>query len=317
MPGPHSRTERAPLELQCGSCGAKLAIAPDRRSDRCPFCDSPWVVDRPATRDRPDPAFVLGFAVDSGRALALVRDWIASRSIFTPAAVRRAAVEGTRGVYLPAYLYTAVADARYRAKIGEDYQEVETYTTTDGKGRTTTHTRVVTRTEWHTLAGRFRGYVRDVLVTASRGVGNSELEAVEPFDLCALRRYEPALVSGWISEEPTLTRQECRELAADEARSGIGGRIAAFLPGDHQSDVAFEAELVDESIDLVLVPVWVCAARHHPRKPPVRILVNGQTGEVAGEVPLSAWRVAAGVVLAAGFLALLAGIVLAALGVLG
>jgi len=38
--------------------------------------------------------------------------------------------------------------------------------------------------------------------------------------------------------------------------------------------------------------VWVCAVRYHPQKKSVRILVNGQTGKVAGAVPVSWAKVA-------------------------
>jgi hypothetical protein len=59
------------------------------------------------------------------------------------------------------------------------------------------------------------------------------------------------------------------------------------MPGDGCHDLSFETDLSDEAIDLVLVPVWVFAVRYHREKPPVRILVNGQTGKVFGKIPFS------------------------------
>jgi hypothetical protein len=160
-------------------------------------------------------------------------------------------------------------------------------------GKTETRTRRVTKTEWHTLTGRFAEYVSDLVVTASRGVDNAELERIEPFDLKALRRYEPALVSGWIAEEPTLTADECIGLARAEANEAVGVRLDAMMPGDSHSDLSHGTRLANEAIEPCLVPVWVMAARYHPEKPPVRILVNGQTGQVWGKVPLSWVKIAA------------------------
>jgi hypothetical protein len=40
-------------------------------------------------------------------------------------------------------------------------------------------------------------------------------------------------------------------------------------------------------VDLALLPVWVFAIRHQEKKPPIRILVNGQTGTAGGETPIS------------------------------
>jgi hypothetical protein len=61
-------------------------------------------------------------------------------------------------------------------------------------------------------------------------------------------------------------------------------------------------------MDLVLLPLWIFALRHDPEKPPIRFLVNGQTGAVYGSVPMS-WAkiaaIAAAVVSLAGLIALI------------
>jgi len=74
-------------------------------------------------------------------------------------------------------------------------------------------TRTVTKTEWRSLSGERAEYVTDRVVTASRGLPNRDLEAIEPFDLRALGRYEPALLSGWLAEEPSLSASACRRCA--------------------------------------------------------------------------------------------------------
>lgn len=275
----------SPLELACASCGAKLVVAAAERTARCPYCDSPAVVDRPATPDRPDPVFAIGFQVDRDRARELLRRHLRRRR-WAPRAVREAATDRVDGVYLPAYLYTAVADSRFRAEIGEDY----TVTEFDARRR---RTRQVRRTEHRSLEGPHSCLVDDLLVTASGGIGNAELEAVEPFELGELRRFGPAVVSGWAAEEPTLTREASLEMARDEARRQVMGKLRAFMPGDSHRGLTASTLLTDEAMDLVLLPVWVCAVRWRSDRPPVRLLVNGQTGRVAGAVPVAWGRIAA------------------------
>jgi hypothetical protein len=275
----------------------------------CPYCASPSVVSRPASADHATPTFVLAFVFAREVALEHVRRWIRkARGLFTHAGLRRATVEDVRGVYVPAYLYGATAWSDWEASIGENYTETETYTTTNEKGETVTETRTVTRTEWCDLAGSHATYVRDVLVTASASVANTELEAIEPFDLRALRRFTPAAVSGWWAEEPSLSLAQCAELARGEALRGVGATLDAFMPGDHHKDLRFRSRLEHEVLDPVLVPVWVLAVRYDPKKPPLRVLVNGQTGAVLGRAPLSAARIAVAITLA---LAVVAAIVLA------
>ncbi len=274
--------------LECQSCGAALAIGGDVRTAICPYCASPSVVERPPTHDRPSPGFAIGFRTTKERARAAVRHWLRSQGFFRQSGLGDAAIEDVRGVYLPAYLYTALARTGYSAEIAEHYQEEEEYEETDSNGNTVKRTRTVTRTEWRSLEGQHASWVMDVLVTASRGVHNADLEWLEPYDLRELRRYEPALVSGWIAEEPSRAPSECFELARNEALQKIGRELAAFMPGDGHRGLRFDSVLENESADLVLVPVWSMVARPDPKKPPIRLLVNGQTERVHGHAPI-AW----------------------------
>ena len=279
------------IEVQCRSCGATLLFEQHLKTAVCPYCDSPSVVERPPTPDRPTPVFVLGFLVEEAAARAAVRRWIARRSLFAHTGLKKATVEKTRGVYLPAYLYSAVARSMFEAEIGENYQVTVTETYTDAQGNTRTRTKTETRTEWRDLTGEHATYLFDVIVSASKGVANPVLEAVEPFDLRALHRYQPVMVAGWPAEEPSRSRAACRELARSEAESLIQRKLAEFLPGDSSRLTGFETRFRDEVTDLLLLPVWSFALRYHEEKPPVRILVNGQTGKTTGKVPLSAVKI--------------------------
>ncbi|WP_104981582.1 hypothetical protein [Sorangium cellulosum] len=281
------RLSPAPVHLDCETCGASLRVDADQRTAVCPYCASPSVVERPPSHDRPAPHFVLGFSMSQESAQGAVKAWLGKRSFFVQSGVKAGTVDAIRGVYTPAYLYSAMAQTRYAAQIGENYQETETYTTRDDKGNTVTRTRVVTRTEHRHLEGQHATYVMDVLVVASRAVQNAELEAVEPFDLRTMRRYTPAVISGWIAEEPTMSQEECYGLARREALEKIGRELAGFMPGDSHHGLVHETHLDRETLELLYVPLWVLAIRHDPSKPPFRVLINGQTGAIHGKAPLS------------------------------
>ncbi len=282
----------------CGHCGASLAF--DRvRTEMCPYCASPNFVERPPAAGQPDPRFVVTFVGDADVARRALDRWLGSRSIYitllADSAVKRARIEDMRGIYVPAYLYSAVAHTNYHAQIGEHYTETETYTATNQEGKTETRTRTVTRTEYRPLAGYHVGYVTDVIVSASHGLSNRELSGIEPFDLKQMRRFDPALVSGWIAEEfahgPDASERTCRTEAVDQ----VGHELRRFMPGDSYSDLSWRTNVAWESIDPILVPVWVLALRYREDKDPLRVVINGQTGKVAGKVPLSAWKVAVAV----------------------
>jgi len=278
--------------LACGTCGAALDVG-DRRTAACPYCASPSVIERPPTPDRPNPTFVLTFGAGKDLPRKALAAWTSSQSIFADSALKHAKVEDLQGIYVPAYLYSAVARTQYSAQIGEDYTETETYTDSDGN----LQVRTVTRTEYRPLSGHHIGYVTDVVVTASRGLHNAELEAIEPFDLRQLHRYDPALISGWIAEEASRPPQECLHLAREEATVLEGRRLTAFMPGDSHHELVYRTTVEWETLDPVLVPVWVLAVRYRLDKPVLRVLVNGQTGRTLGSAPLSPWKIGIAVML--------------------
>jgi hypothetical protein len=272
--------------LLCEQCGAALVVD-GQRTTTCPYCASPQVVERPPTADRPTPAFVLTFTGGDDLPRSALRRWVAAQSVFADSRLRRANVEDLRGVYVPACLYSAIARSSFAADIGETYETTEQVTVTDSEGKTHTETRTVTHTEWRPLSGTHTNFITDVIVSASKGLPNDELERVEPFDLLQLRRYDPALISGWITEEASRTRAECEALARGETGGVELARIEAFMPGDSFRELQVKTTVEWETLDAVLVPIWVLAVRYRSDRPPLRVVVNGQTGKTIGKAPLS------------------------------
>jgi hypothetical protein len=292
--------------LRCEECGAALRFE-GVRTAKCPYCASPSVLARPARSDLPNPDFVLAFVVGRDAALARARQWAHARGPFTHGGVRHASFEDTKGIYVPAYLYGALARSAYAAEIGENYTETETYTTVEN-GKTVTKTRTVTKTEWRSLAGQWAGFVRDVVVTASRGLPNAVLGAVEPFDMRALRRFDASKVQGWLAEEPSVDGSASMAHARAEAQQEVGAELDRLMPGDSHRSLRFETTFDREILSLVLVPIWVLAVRYAPDKPPVRLVINGQTGKAWGKAPISWVRVAIAIVVGLAIIALLVAI---------
>jgi len=151
--------------------------------------------------------------------------------------------------------------------------------------------------DWRSLSGNHARYVTDVVVTASKGIPNRELERIEPFDMKCLRKMDESVLPGWICEEPSLGMNECLEMARKEAMEHVEKSLKDFMPGDTHRGLTWHTHFEREGVDLVLVPVWVTAVRYDPQKPAIRVLVNGQTAKAGGDAPLSPIKIAIAVVL--------------------
>jgi hypothetical protein len=255
-----------------------------------------------ATRDsgRQDPEFVIGFAVTPEKAEEIYRNWLGRGAMFRPGDLRDTAqAEGLRGVYLPFWSFSVKASSSWGAQIGEYWYRTETYTTTDEKGNVTTHTRQVQETEWWPLRGRHHAYYSCYLVSGSKGLPQTVFEWIQPFQLLALKRYSPRFLAGWLSEEYSVERDAAYAVSVEEFRHREHAAIGAFLPGDTHRGLRVETIFSNASSDLILLPIYVRSYQYRGKL--YRTLINGQTGKIEGEKPVSGRRIAAAI----GFFALL------------
>ncbi len=282
--------------LRCDACGAEISVDTSARSYTCPFCDSNYVVEfSPEISNRERPEFVIGFAVTTEKARELFTTWFQKSHWFTPGDLRTTAVaDKIRGVYLPFWSFAMLARSTWRAEIGEDWYRTETYTTTEN-GKTVTKTRRVQETEYWPLRGRHERYYSGYLISASRGLKQELAEQIMPFQLPALKRFQPSFLAGWMTEEYTVSREDALRRCEAEFQRRARQDIAAFLPGDRHRQLQTETSFSQQSSDLCLLPVYLSAYKYRNRQ--YHCLINGQTGRLYGQKPLS-WKRIGGMVLA-------------------
>jgi Zn finger protein HypA/HybF involved in hydrogenase expression len=278
--------------FRCQQCGAEVATDPNQRSYVCPFCDSTYVLEfSPDQTGRQPPEFVIGFALTPDQAQAAFYAWLRKRNWFRPGDLAAASVaDKLKGIYLPFWSFTMLAQSQWQAQIGEYWYRTETYTTTDSKGNTTTHTRQVQETEWWPLAGRHHRYYSGYLVSGSKGLAQDQSLRIQPFNLPALKRYEPYFLAGWLAEEYSVGRDDALAICRAEFQRQENQNVGSFLPGDTHRSLSVATEFSHVSSDLCLLPVYILSYRYRDKV--YRFLLNGQTGKMAGDKPLSGTRIA-------------------------
>ncbi|MSP56459.1 MAG: hypothetical protein EXR69_12785 [Myxococcales bacterium] len=289
-----------------------VELPPERLADVCSFCETP-LVRSGGGAEGSDEAFdlVIPFLIPRERASHQLQTFLAGHR-WAPEAIRRAArPEKLHGVFVPFYLYDGVARSEYSARVGVDWLRTETYTTRQN-GSTVTRRRQVRETEWFDVQGGHVATYTQQLISGSRGLPQGEATQLEPFDLGRALPFAPTLIAGWVAERPNVTHSDASrsvaKQAADLENSVIQNR---FVPGDHVRDVRNSTQLSIGAVELALLPVWIATYRLDQQV--LRVLVNGQTGEVVGEVPRSPWKIA----LAVGIVALIVLAALSCLGLLG
>ncbi len=277
--------------FRCDNCGAEVGAAGEQRSFVCPFCDSTYVSEfSPASTGRQEPEFVIGFVITPEQAHAKFRAWISENSLFRPGDLKSATLQDKlKGVYLPFWSFSMLAESQWNANIGEYWYRTETYVSRDSKGNMVTKTRRVRETEWWPLNGRHHRYYSGYLVSGSKGLAQDQAERIKPFNLPALKRYEPMYLAGWMSEEYSIARNDALERCQREFHDREQSNVATFLPGDTHRNLRVSINFSDVNSDLCLLPMYILSYRYGDKL--FRFLVNGQTGRCAGDKPWSRKRI--------------------------
>lgn len=273
------------VSVRCQSCQAISVLDRDRVAQRCEFCGSAQIVPYEQVKPPISPESLLPFKIDQGVVRDALRQWYGSRW-FAPNRLKSAALTDTlHGVYLPYWTFDAKVNAEWTAESGYYYYTTETYRDSNGQVKT----RQVQHVRWQPSAGSLQHFFDDELVCASRGIDRGLLAKIEPFPTKELCAYTPSFVAGWVVEQYQLDLIG----AARESRTRMEQKVYAMcesqVPGDTHRNLSVHSDFFDQTFKHVLLPVWFVTYDYGSKH--FQVVVNGFTGDIAGEHPLSFWKI--------------------------
>ena len=295
--------------LHCDACGAELSLPEGRLSTTCPFCDSNQVNLVTSLEETLRPRFIIPFKISPEHTHRLSADWL-GKGWFHPDELSAAAIiRRIMGIYLPFWTFDTQVEAQWRAQVG--YEKTERHYNAHEK-RWETRTRIV----WRWEDGRIQLTTDDLLVSGSnpKHISQHILQRIYPFQMQALMAYEPGYLAGWQAQayETTLTDawESGKALIREKARQACYQDI----PTHHVRNFSMSADFEDESWRYILLPVYLASYKYSDET--YQLMINGQTGTVAGQKPVAWWKIwlAISAMLAPGIISGLIGLPLMLLG---
>lgn len=273
--------------VRCEKCGAEQNLGPNLFASQCAFCGAPIVSKGYANR-RIKPKSIVPFQVDRRRAQEEFRRWVRGLWL-APGELKKYAQSdaGVTGMYIPFWTYDCRTSSDYRGERGEDYYTNETVATRDSAGREVTRIERVKHTNWTPASGHVDCFHDDVLVMASQSLPRELRGATAEWNLKGLVAYQPEFISGYRAEAYQIGLKEGFPMAKEQIDARVYGLVRTDIGGDQQRVENIATRYSEIKFKHVLLPVWMSAYRYRDKT--FRFLVNGQTGEVAGESPLS-WQ---------------------------
>jgi hypothetical protein len=268
-----------PQEVQCKACRAISVFVGAVVGKHCDFCGSPSLVPHDKGGDAIRPQAVLPFRIDNGKSRELIRGWLGSHW-FAPNKLKSAAlIDQMHGVYLPYWTFDAHADAEFRAEAGEHY-----YVQVQGKSER--------RTRWSPTSGSLSHTFDDELIAGTVGTHAKLLSDIEPFDTQqGLQPYSAEFLRGWTVERYQLDLRRAAELNVERMHSDLVSQAKqqVLSRADEVRNVNLQANYRERTFKHVLLPVWIVNYTYGSKTK--QVVVNGSTGKVAGEYPLSGWKI--------------------------
>ncbi|MCR4730086.1 MAG: hypothetical protein K5881_04070 [Saccharofermentans sp.] len=268
---PEAAQEAAPeqTEFVCNACGAKIVTDSHTAATFCAFCGSPALVGKRLT-EQFQPQYMIPFKYSRKSAEEAFIKW-AGKGKWTPFGfVSKKNVEKMTGLYVPFWLFNikATIDAsgtgdkiRYR---GDD-EIIETFDFTRKGELSWTHV---------PLDGETR-------------IDDALMEAIEPFDFNALIPYDYRYLPGFYADRYDQSPQDLAARATKRGISGIDNALKDSLKGNFDRfRIKKNLSRIDSmEANYALLPIWFLSYKY--RNKYYYFAMNGQTGEVAGEVPVS------------------------------
>lgn len=263
--------------VKCSSCGASV----DANVQQCTYCGSTVLGREVEKMSSIKIDGIIPFQFDSKEAVTKFSQNV-KKKFFVPKDFKNQLPQDTfKGVYIPAVAFNADSHSTYKGYIEE------------GVGENATRRRISGEINWNH---------RDVLVEASKQISNEDLSSIDTYDVSMAYKYDDGFVRGYYAEPLNESLEVCQKVArekfAEEVEEAIAERYDTHNDID---DLSLDTTYSNEQYSTYLLPVYNYEYTYKNKKR--RALVNGQTGSVGGNLPVSALKV--GLVIGLGALALL------------
>lgn len=261
----------------CDNCGAEIIADENTAATFCYYCHSP-VSLKGRLSGQYRPGKVIPFKHTREQALEIYKQWCGKKWFLPKDFVSESQLEKITGLYVPFWL----ADCKVNSALSGEGHISTSHT--QGEYRIT-HTKV-----FHVERAAFLDYSK-VPADGSKKLDDKLMDAVEPFDYSGMIDFDMAYLSGFFADKYDVERNEVipriRDRIADGAMDVLRGDIHGYTSFTVQNSYI---NLIRTDWQYALLPVWFMTYKHKGKD--YFYAMNGQTGKMAGILPVSGAKLA-------------------------
>lgn len=261
----------------CKACGAETVYDFNNIASECPYCGSNQIIEQETEVKVMAPGGVLPFQLDSAAASKKFQSWIKGQFFCPKQAKESAKPKSFSGMYLPFWTFDSHTSSSYTGQYGI----VRHRRTRDGK--------TVSETNWYPTSGRYSQFFDDILVCGSTRQHEQLLSRIEPFDTTKVVEYKPEYLAGFTAERYTIKVKDAWETGKNKIASLLKTRIESKIEREHGTNLTRFIQINTSHHNItykyILLPVWISSFKYNGKV--YHFMINGQTGKVSGQAPIS------------------------------
>ena len=260
----------------CPSCGAQLLCEETTAATACPYCGNPTVVPGQfAGALKPD--YVIPFKLQKKDAISKLKAYYSGKPFLPGTFLAKHTVEKIQGVYVPFWLYDGKVTGDYMYKATQmTVREEKEYE--------------VTLTDHYQVERRGSLSFEKVPVDASSKMPDDYMDAIEPFDYSELKPFSTAYLPGFLADRYDVPVEQANERADKRFIYSLEAALEGTIK-HYTTCIAYEDNPVSiqrGKVHYALLPVWLLNVKWNNGD--YLFAINGQTGKICGQLPVSKER---------------------------
>ena len=260
-------------DYHCPSCGAEILGDQTTATEFCVYCGSP-VVFKGRVSGLLKPRYIIPFSVSKNKAKECLKDYLKDYMFIPKSFFKEANLEKMSGIYYPFW----EADCDTVSKLSAEGVKISSWTTGN---------RRYTEKKYFLIQRAGKIHFEDITVNALKGADKKLIESVLPYKIDDHKDFKMEYLSGFHAKK--------NDLSFDDVNSEIKSKIGEYAKEvllstvdelyDNVEVTSTKSEITAKSHDYVMLPVWVLCYKYRGKT--YTFAVNGTTGKVFGEIPLS------------------------------
>lgn len=259
-------------EYSCPNCGAKVVTDSNTSATSCVYCGSTTILKN-RLQGEFKPSKVIPFSQTKQKAVDEFykfskKKWFAPKEF-----CKKENIQKVEGVYIPFWLY----DCDSNGKIVADAKKVSSWTSGDYR---------YTKTDYYLCQREGDMDFVGVPVDGSTKFADDIMDSIEPYNYEGMKEFNPSYLSGFLAEKYDVEKDDAYSRAKMRVKNTTIEELKNDIRGYNFVNVKESNINVEKKKDeYVLMPVWMLNIKYKDKMH--TFAMNGQTGKMVGNVPIS------------------------------